>query len=133
MSDNPLAMAFANYQQQQRNPLLQSVTPAGSMYDRAPETAAGLLVPGNINLRARPAVRNADGSVSTVRSMSFTDDDWRVILIPTVIGNRGVVPADQAIKHYYQTGQHLGIFEHPDAADTYARALHEMQAGEYQR
>ena len=103
------------------------------MFDRSPDTAGGLLVPGNINIHQRPVVRNADGSISTVRSMTFTDDDGRAVLIPTVLPGRGVVPPAQAIKHYYQTGEHLGIFKHPDLADAYARALHEQQATEYMR
>ena len=133
MSDNPLANAFARYQQQQLNPLAERTAVAGSMFDRAPRNAEGLLVPGNINIHARPVVRNADGSVSTVRSMTFTDDNGRAVLIPTVIEGRGIVPPEQAIKYYYQTGQHLGIFDHPNTADAYARALHDQQAGEYVR
>ena len=105
---------------------------AGSLFERG-ETAPGLIVPGNINLHRRPVVRNADGSISTVRSMTFTDDDGRAVLIPSVIEGRGIVPFEQAVKHYYQTGQHLGIFEDPDQADAYARSLHEAQAGEYRR
>ena len=119
------------YRAQQLNAL--APTAAGSLFDQSEQNAGGLLVPGNINLHQRPSVRNADGSVSTVRSMSFTDDDGRTILIPTVIVGRGIVPPDEAIKHYYQTGQHLGVFEHPAAADAYARALHEQQAMEYVR
>ena len=134
MSDNPLLYdALDQYRQQQLNPLLQAASPAGSMFDRSPDTAAGLLVPGNINIHQRPVVKNADGSISTVRSMTFTDDDGRAVLIPTVLPGRGVVPPQQAIDHYYRTGEHLGIFEHPDLADAYARALHEQQATEYQR
>jgi hypothetical protein len=135
MSDNPLIPpdTLASYQQQQLNPLLQAASPAGSMFDRSPDTAAGLLVPGNINIHQRPVVRNADGSISTVRSMTFTDDDGRAVLIPTVLPGRGVVPPQQAIDHYYRTGEHLGIFERPDLADAYARALHEQQATEYMR
>jgi hypothetical protein len=132
MSDNPLALrhAFDRYREQQFNALMPP-SAAGSMFDRSPQKAAGLIVPGNINIHARPVVRNADGSISTVRSMSFTDDDGRAVLIPTVIDGRGIVPPAEAIKYYYQTGQHLGIFEHPGAADTYAQALHEQQAGAY--
>ena len=134
MSDNPLLYdALDQYRQQQLNPLLQGASPSGSMFDRSPDTAAGLLVPGNINIHQRPVVKNADGSISTVRSMTFTDDDGRAVLIPTVLPGRGVVPPQQAIDHYYQTGEHLGIFEHPDLADAYARALHEQQATEYVR
>lgn len=103
---------------------------SGSLFERG-DTAPGLIVPGNINLHRRPVVRNADGSISTVRSMTFTDDDGRAVLIPSVIEGRGVVPFEQAVKHYYQTGQHLGIFENPDQADAYAQSLHEAQAGEY--
>ena len=134
MSDNPLVPpdAMARYRQQQLNPLA-APTPSGSLFDRSPDVTAGLLVPGNINLHKRPTVRNADGSISTVRSMTFTDDDGRAVLIPTVIPGRGVVPARQAIEHYYKTGEHLGIFERPDLADAYAQALHEQQAMEYLR
>jgi hypothetical protein len=132
MSDNPLMFrdAMDRYREQQLNALVPP-TPAGSMFDRSPLKASGLLIPGNINLHTRPVVRNADGSISTVRSMSFTDDDGRAVLIPTVIPGRGIVPPEQAIQYYRQTGQHLGIFEHPDAADAYAQALHEQQAGAY--
>ena len=107
--------------------------PAGSMFDRSPRTAEGLLVPGNINTHRRPSVRNADGSISTVRSMTITDDEGRAVLIPTVIEGRGVVPPDEAIKYYRETGQHLGLFDTPDQADAYARSLHEQQAQEYVR
>ena len=82
-----------------------------------------MLSPGNINIHQRPVVRNADGSVSTVRSMSFTDDSGRNVLIPTVIAGRGIVPPEQAVQYYYT----------PDNADAYARALHEQQASEYVR
>jgi hypothetical protein len=133
MSDNPLVTSndLDRYRQQQLNPLLQTTPPSGSLFDRSSDTAAGLLVPGNINVHQRPIVRNADGSISTVRSMSFTDDDGRSVLIPTVIQGRGIVSPQEAIKYYYQTGQHLGIFKSPNEADAYAQALHEQQATEY--
>ena len=104
---------------------------SGSMFDTAPGVADGLLVPGNINIHQRPVVHNADGSISTVRSASFEDEQGRNVLIPTVIPGRGIVPMDQAIKFYQQTGQHLGMFDTPENADAYAQSLHEQQAGEY--
>ena len=103
---------------------------SGSLFQQG-DTAQGLVMPGNINIHRRPTVRNRDGSISTVRSMSFEDDDGRNVLIPTVIEGRGVVPADQAIQYYKQTGQHLGMFDTPENADAYAQSLHEQQAGEY--
>ena len=113
--------------------LLDVPPPAGSMFDRSPQTAAGLLDPGNINIHQRPVVKNADGSVSTVRSMTFTDDDGSTVVVPSVIARRGIVGPEEAFKHYQRTGQHLGRFDNADNADRYARMLHEAQAQEYLR
>jgi hypothetical protein len=96
-----------------------------------PTNAPGLIAPGNINIHQRPVVRNADGSVSTVRSMTFTDENGNAVLVPSVIAGRGIVSPREAYKHYQQTGQHLGIFDTPEAADAYAQSLHEQQANEY--
>lgn len=104
-----------------------------NMTSPAPTPAAtpmGQLVPGNIDLHARPVVKNPDGSISTVRSITITDDKGRAILIPTVIGNQ-IVDNQTAINHYRTTGSHLGIFGDIQAADAYARSLHEDQAKEY--
>ena len=68
---------------------------------------------GNIDLYNRPPVQNEDGSTSTVRSLSFQDEDGREVLIPTVVGDR-VVSDEEAIQHYLQTRQHLGKFANPD-------------------
>jgi len=115
------------------NPLLLQALQggAGSMFDRQGPTAAGLVVPGNINTHRRPVVHNADGSISTVRSMNFEDETGRQVLVPTVIPGRGIVSPDEAIRYYYATGQHLGIFDTPENAEAYARSLHESQATEY--
>ena len=90
---------------------------------------SGLIAPGNIDIYKRPVVKNLDGSISTVRSMSFNDGAGEV-LIPTVVG-RKVVSDQEAIDHYYNTGQHLGIFETPQAADEYAQNLHLQQEYQY--
>jgi len=119
------------YQSQQLNTLAPNY--AGSMFDRASQTAPGLIAPGNINIHQRPVVQNADGSISTVRSMTFTDDDGSTVVVPSVIAGRGVVGPAEAFKYYKQTGQHLGRFTNQEAADAYAQALHEQQATEYAR
>ena len=86
---------------------------------------------GNIDLNNRPIVKNEDGSISTVRSMSFYDDnEKKEILIPTVVGNR-VVSDQEAIDHYYETGEHLGKFDTPEEADKYAEELHLQQEQRY--
>jgi hypothetical protein len=92
-----------------------------------------VLVPGTIDIHARPVVKNDDGSISTVASMSFGTDDGEV-LIPTVAadGSR-VLSEDEAIDQYFKTGQHLGIFKTPDEATAYAEALHRQQEWEYAR
>lgn len=103
---------------------------SGSLSDLQGGIAPGLIAPGTINLHQRPKVRNPDGSISTVRSITITDPMGRAVLIPTVVGDQ-VVSNEDAIKHYKLTGQHLGIFKDETSADNYAQTLHEQQAKEY--
>lgn len=82
---------------------------------------------GNINLANRPQVQNPDGSVSTVRSMSF-NDGVKEVLIPTVSQDGRNLTEQQAIDAYRATGQHLGKFDTPEAATEMARRIHDQQA-----
>jgi hypothetical protein len=79
---------------------------------------------GNINLFARPKVHNADGTYSTLRSMSF-GENGKEILVPTVEehGN-GILSDEDAIKQYHRTGKYLGKFNSIPEADKYADLLH---------
>jgi hypothetical protein len=88
--------------------------------------APGLVEAGNIDLTQRPHVKNADGSVSTVRSISI-EEDGKAVLIPTVVDGKVVSDAD-AIAHYEKTGEHLGTFDSEASANAYAQRLHEGQA-----
>lgn len=86
----------------------------------------GLLEPGNVDLANRPRVKNADGSVSTVRSMSFEEDGVEV-LVPTVSDDGRIMTDDEAIDAYRKTGRHLGKFSSASDATAYAEALHSQQ------
>lgn len=91
----------------------------------------GMVTKGNIDLNKRPKVENPDGSVSTVRSITITDDQGKAILIPTISPSGTTLTDEGAIALYQQTGQHLGVFDNEKDAETYAQALHQSQAARY--
>ena len=121
----------AEEEQKKRQDLLNTLQPLTSSLKRTSATNQqndiGQYGRGNIDLWSRPVVYNSDGSISTVRSMSFFDEDeGKEILVPTVIGNK-VVSDDDAIQHYYDTGEYLGKFNTPEEATQYAEKLSDSQ------
>jgi hypothetical protein len=104
---------------------------AGGVAGPVVQGQPGLVEPGNIDLANRPVVKNEDGSISTVRSMSF-NDNGKEVLIPTVAADgSGILSDDDAIAQYRKTGQFLGKFNTPDQATAYAQQLHQDQAQRY--
>ena len=81
---------------------------------------------GNIDLENRPAVKNKDGSISTVRSITVGYDDG-IYVIPTVVDGK-VVSDKEAINHFEQTGEYLGRFRTEEEANYYAQKLHNKEA-----
>lgn len=93
---------------------------------------------GNIDVNGLPAVKNADGTVSTVRTETvYVTEIWpdaaapldhaakqQAINIPTIIDGKAV-SRDEAIEHVRTTGRHLGVWPTIDIAVRKAKKLHE--------
>lgn len=107
--------------------------PEGATLDALPPLPEGAtldaqpLEPGNIDMSSRPRVKNADGSISTVRSMS-ANFDGQEVLIPTVSDDGRVMSDQEALDTYQRTGRHLGKFATVDDANRFAQQLHDEEA-----
>lgn len=87
---------------------------------------AGPVQQGNIDLTSRPRVNNADGTFSTLRSISIGTDQGEV-LIPTIAPDGRQMSQEEAIAEYRRSGKHLGIFRTPEEATDAAKAISEAQ------
>lgn len=96
--------------------------------------AQAILEYGNINMLNRPSVVNADGSISTIRSIGIsisTSDGGRKgtiqVLIPTVHDDGYIMTDAEATKHFKKTENHLGIFSTIKDLNRYSIMLHDME------
>lgn len=89
---------------------------------------------GNIDLTDRnTGLRDKDGNLMTVKSMSF-GEDGKEILVPTIVRRNGKwveLSDDEAIDWYHKTGEYLGKFDSIEEANDYAKRLHQEQAKMY--
>lgn len=92
----------------------------------------GIIQTGNIDIANRPTVKLPDGRIATVRSASF-NIDGKEVLLPTVSKDGKLWTDQEAVDNYRKTGENLGVFNSPEAADRYAQALHEQQDEMYVR
>lgn len=95
---------------------------------------SGLISKGNVDLYSQPEVKNPDGSTSTVDSRSYNIDGKEVLLPSVTPDGRHLKTDDEIINEYKKTGRHLGMFDTPENATTYASQLHEdYAAGKYRK
>ena len=85
----------------------------------------GMIEAGTIDPDRRRVLKNMDGSISTERSFSIGTDKGEAV-IPQIVGGK-LVSEDEAINHYRETGEHLGIFATPEQATNFAHRFHERQ------
>lgn len=88
-----------------------------------------MVVPSNIDLDNRQVITNDDDTISTEFSFSVEMDGLEVLL-PAVI-NGEIVSEEEAVKHFFDSGEHLGMFKTKEAADVYAFCLHLRQESKY--
>ena len=101
-----------------------------SASDLIPRQPSNMMAQGNIDLSNRPVVQNADGSISTVKTISI-EEDGAEVLIPTISDDGKELSEDDAVALYRRTGRHFGKFATVEAANKYAEDLHNQQAKLY--
>lgn len=124
-------------------------------YDQGPlsgKQVSGMLQQGNIDVNHRPGISNADGTHSSIFSMTVPVDKngevWKgaydkapgYALVPSIANGKFLTPdgkkpnekdkkamsqlEDAATDYYSKTKQHLGVFASSQAADKYAGQTH---------
>jgi hypothetical protein len=133
----------------------EGASPNSATFDAGPRAGkpiAGLVQRGNIDLNHRPGIKNADGTHSSIFSMTIPIDKdgsvWKgdyekapaYALVPSIANGKFLTPdgkkpnernkkqmsqlEDAATDYYAKTREHLGVFASSDAADKYAGSTH---------
>ena len=100
------------------------------------EKEVGQYGKGNIDLYNRPIYKNADGTSSTVDSVTVQFDDGKFVLLPSIVRDENgkatrLEETDDIVAHYIKTGEHLGEFDTLEEANIYANKLHYAQMYKY--
>jgi hypothetical protein len=129
-----------------------ALRPAFDVGPQAGMPVSGMLAQGNIDVNHRPGITNADGTHSSIFSMTVPlNKDGSVwsgayerapsyALVPSIANGKFLTPdgkkpdennkqqmsqlEDAATQYYAKTRQQLGIFSSGNAADSYAGATH---------
>ncbi|MBN4863281.1 hypothetical protein [Providencia stuartii] len=129
--ENQIGSDYMQFMQQNGEPSDNGgISRSSTYYGGSVGSTQGMIEQGNINLLNRPTVKNKDGSISTVRTISIGTDQGEV-LIPTVSDDGRLLSDDEAIALFEETGNHLGVFDNPDDATAYAESLHNQQEKTY--
>jgi hypothetical protein len=87
----------------------------------------GMLVAPTLDLTNRPRVKNADGTISTIRTIGI-ETDGKYVLVPTVSDDGRIMSNDEAFQQCRKTGKHVGIYDTKANADAAGPYWHNLEA-----
>jgi len=124
----PASIDYGNaYQAQQAVVPNYNSNMVETLQQYTPEYENGELAPGNINLANRTRFDAGNGQQKTILGTSYNIDGVET-LIPTVHPETGEDMGEEEAKDYYRkTGEHLGMYDSPDAATAASRSMSENQ------
>lgn len=96
-------------------------------HDKTADNGATVVTP-TVAPTADPRVKNADGSMGYAPSMTVTNPDGTVAMVPMVDEQGKALNESQAAAQYKATGKHYGIFKDEKAAAAGAGALYSGEA-----
>ena len=87
---------------------------------------SGMLEGPNVDISEwQGDVQNSDGTVSTIKTISFNVDGIEIV-VPTLTRTGRQMTESEAIEHYFSSGEHFGAFDSVKGATEYASSLSDM-------